>query len=256
MPKEHKTNLFKIDTNLQELTHSLFFKDKVETKISFDKPFNIVKLDSLINKKLKIDGLDLLSQIPDKTIKACFFDPQYRGILDKMNYGNEGKSRGQRRVGLEQMTEKTIIGFINEIDRVLMPSAHLFLWIDKFHLCQGVQEWVTKTSLSTVDLIVWEKPNIGMGYRTRNKCEFLLVLQKKPIKVKNIWTIHDIPNVIEEKIDAKEHPHAKPIILQTRLIEAISKEGDIILDPAMGSGSVLNACINSGRNFIGGDING
>lgn len=212
------------------------------------------KLNSLLNKKLKIDGLDLLLQIPDETIKACFFDPQYRGILDKMNYGNEGQSREKRRIRMTQMNEDTIKLFIKRIDRVLMPSAHLFLWIDKYHLCKGVQEWFTHTSLSTVDLIVWEKPNIGMGYRTRNKCEFLLVLQKAPIKVKDVWTVHNIPNVIKEKVTNKEHPHQKPITLQTRLIEAVTKKGDIVLDPAMGSGSILTACMNSHRNFIGGDI--
>lgn len=213
-------------------------------------------LNTMLNRRLKIDGLELLSQIPDETINACFFDPQYRGILDKMNYGNEGKSREKRRVSLNQMTEETIMNFIKGIDRVLKPSSHFFLWIDKFHLCQGVQNWFINTNLSTVDLLVWEKPNIGMGYRTRNKCEFLMILQKKPNRVKDVWTVHNIPNVIEEKINSKEHPHSKPVGIQTRLIEAISKEGDIILDPAMGSGSVFTACQNINRNFIGGDING
>ena len=32
-----------------------------------------------INKKNKIDGLILLSEIKDKTISTAFFDPQYRG---------------------------------------------------------------------------------------------------------------------------------------------------------------------------------
>lgn len=231
------------------------YKEK-QNNLNYNKPFNNIQLDEKINKKLKMDGLKLLSIIPNNTIKVCFFDPQYRGILDKMNYGNEGKTREQRRARFEQMNEKTIVNFINEINRVLIPSAHLFLWIDKFHLCEGVQKWFIETDLSTVDLIVWEKTKIGMGYRTRNKCEFLLVLQKKPIKVKNIWKIHNIPNVIQESINNKDHPHAKPVFLQSRLIEAVSDEYDIILDPAMGSGSVLTACKNIKRNFIGGDVNG
>ena len=37
-----------------------------------------------------IDGLSLLSQIKDDSISCCFFDPQYRGVLDKLHYGNEG----------------------------------------------------------------------------------------------------------------------------------------------------------------------
>lgn len=42
------------------------------------------------NQTQKMDGLVLLSKIKDETIKLAFFDPQYRGVLDKLNYGNEG----------------------------------------------------------------------------------------------------------------------------------------------------------------------
>ena len=84
----------------------------------------------------------------------------------------------------------------------------------------------------------------------------MLILQKKPTKVKGIWTIHNIPDVWQEAVDTKMHPHTKPLALQQKLIEATSNNGDIILDPAMGSGSVLQACVNVGRNFIGADING
>ncbi len=214
------------------------------------------ELQPLINQRLKMDGLELLNKIPNNCIKATFFDPQYRGILDKMNYGNEDENREQRRVALSQMNEKTILSFITEIDRVLMPSGHLFLWVDKFHLCEGVKEWFIKTKLSMVDLIVWEKPRIGMGYRTRNKYEFLLVIQKKLLRAKGVWTIHNIPNVIKETVKTIARPHTKPVELQQLLIKAISNEQDLILDPAMGSGSVFTACQNSNRNFLGGDING
>lgn len=44
-----------------------------------------------LNSKNKADGLDLLRSLKDKTIKTAFFDPQYRGVLDKLKYGNEGK---------------------------------------------------------------------------------------------------------------------------------------------------------------------
>ena len=52
-----------------------------------------MKIDKIINRKNKIDGLKLMSMIDDNTIKTAFFDPQYRGILDKLSYGNEGKSK-------------------------------------------------------------------------------------------------------------------------------------------------------------------
>ena len=206
-----------------------------------------------INKKNRTDGLDLLADINDNTIATAFFDPQYRGVLDKLKYGNEGKARGKARCELAQMDEDTIINFIKEIDRVLKNSGHLFLWVDKFHLCQGTLSWITDTKLNLVDMIVWDKGKIGMGYRTRRKSEYLIVLQKSPVRAKGCWNDHAIPDVWEEKTP-KVHPHSKPIELQKRLIASTTQDSDYVLDPASGGYSVFEACKALGRDFIGGDI--
>lgn len=206
-----------------------------------------------INTKNKTDGLLLLKKISDNSIATAFFDPQYRGVLDKLKYGNEGKVRGKARSSLVQMDEETIKSFIREINRVLKSSGHLFLWVDKFHLCQGVQEWFKDTDLNLVDMIVWDKGKIGMGYRTRRKSEYLIVLQKSPVRAKDCWKDHAIPDVWVEKAE-KVHPHSKPIELQMRLIAATTNGGDFVIDPAAGGYSVLEACRAAGRDFIGGDI--
>ena len=206
-----------------------------------------------LNFKNKCDGLELLNNINNNCIKTAFFDPQYRGILDKLSYGNEGKNRGKARSDLPQMTEETICNFIKEIDRVLLPSGHLFLWVDKFHLCTGLSKWYKDTSLNLVDMIVWDKQKMGMGYRSRRISEYLIVLQKAPVKAKGVWNDHAIPDVWQEKT-VKIHPHSKPMELQTRLITSTTEECDVVLDPASGGYSVLTACEKTNRTFIGGDI--
>ncbi len=197
--------------------------------------------------------MELLANIETGSIATVFFDPQYRGILDKLKYGNEGVSRGKARSNLQQMDEDTIMKFIEDIDRVLKESGHLFLWIDKFHLCQGVLDWFKNTNLNLVDMIVWDKGKIGMGYRTRRKAEYCIVFQKSPAKAKACWTDHAIPDVWVEKTE-KIHPHSKPVELQKRLIGATTKNGDFICDPAAGGYSVLRACEELNRDFIGCDI--
>lgn len=206
-----------------------------------------------MNKKNLADGLALMTDIESKSIATAFFDPQYRGVLDKLKYGNEGAARGKARCELQQMDEDTIIKFIAEFDRVLKESGHLFLWVDKFHLCQGVLDWFTYTNLNLVDMITWDKGKIGMGYRTRRRAEYLVVFQKTPVKAKACWTDHAIPDVWVEKVP-KTHPHSKPIELQRRLIGATTKPGDVILDPASGGFSVFEACKLLDRDFVGGDI--
>lgn len=129
------------------------------------------------NTRLKMEGRKFLSQLPETSFPVVFFDPQYRGILDKMSYGNEGEKRGRKRTELPQMSEKVIAEFIQEINRILIHSGHLFLWMDKFHLCQGFSAWMDGTTLDVVDLINWNKVKMGMGYRTRRVGEYLVVLQ-------------------------------------------------------------------------------
>ena len=48
-----------------------------------------------INNKNKYNGIDLLDNLKDNSVKVIFFDPQYRGVLNKLSYGNEGVSRGK-----------------------------------------------------------------------------------------------------------------------------------------------------------------
>ena len=204
--------------------------------------------------KQKMDGLKLLKSVNDGTVDCCFFDPQYRGVLDKMKYGNEG-ARQKGRAQLPQMSQDVIRQFMSEIGRALKPGGYIFLWADKFHLCEGVNHWIEATSdYNVVDLIVWEKHRIGMGYRSRRKSEYLVVAQKSPKGVKT-WTRHDIPDVWPEKVAAdKQYPHRKPIGLIEALIDSVTNPGDVILDPAAGSYVVLDATKNAGRTFLGCDV--
>jgi DNA modification methylase len=50
------------------------------------------------------------------------------------------------------------------------------------------------------------------------------------------------------------HPTQKPLDLITRLVLASSNEGDIVLDPFMGSGTTAEACQNNNRDYIGFEI--
>lgn len=209
-----------------------------------------------LNKKLNIDALELLKKTENEFVKVSFFDPQYRGVLDKLDYGNEGE-RQKERAELQQMSEEFITDCIREISRVLKPSGYLFLWLDKFHICQASQhEWIKGTDLQMVDLIVWNKMKMGMGYRTRRISEYLLILQKTPIKAKATWTNHSIRDVVDEKIEKEDkiHPHQKPKGLTEALMLATTNEGDIVLDPCAGSFLVYDVALKNGRQFLGTDI--
>lgn len=207
----------------------------------------------LCDRRNRMDGMSLLSELPDNSAPLAFFDPQYRGILDKLCYGNEGK-RQKERVALQQMSNDTIIGFLRELSRVVRPTGHIMLWVDKFHLCEGIAPWIDGLPLSIVDAVTWDKGRIGMGYRTRRQSEHLIVLQRQPKRAKGVWTAHNIPDLWREKVERGNHAHAKPERLQAALIAATTAPDDIILDPAAGGYSVMRSAHAVGRRFLGCDL--
>lgn len=79
---EKNINVFSNTRKKQEPAHKVFVSD-----------------DIALNTTNVINGIQLLAGIHNNVITAAFFDPQYRGIMDKMKYGNEGQRQKERAVG-------------------------------------------------------------------------------------------------------------------------------------------------------------
>ena len=63
-------------------------------------------------------------------------------------------------------------------------------------------------------------------------------------------------NVLEYAKDLSgQHPTQKPLALIEDLIQTYSNPGDVVLDTFMGSGTTAVACLKTGRNFIGFELN-
>ena len=58
-------------------------------------------------------------------------------------------------------------------------------------------------------------------------------------------------SMLEIKSSRGKHSTEKPVALMEWVLKYYSKEGDVILDPTMGSGSTGVACKNMNREFIG-----
>jgi site-specific DNA-methyltransferase (adenine-specific) len=206
---------------------------------------------AILNVAQRGDALTLLGSLKEGCTPLVFFDPQYRGVLDKLKYGNEG-ARQKGRFKLPPMGSDYIDACVREAVRVLRPSGYLLRWTDTFHLCEA--DHLRISDIKCVDLIVWDSLRPGNGYRTRRRGDYLLVLQKPPIRARSTWGDHSIPSRWAEKVDRKLHPHVKPIGLITRLIAATTRPGDLVVDPAAGSFAVMHAAHQLGREFVGCDL--
>ncbi len=83
--------------------------------------------------------------------------------------------------------------------------------------------------------------------------EYILLFRKgaaRNINNMGTKTVISVPNII----GTKDHPTEKPVELMRIFIENSSDSGNIVLDPFMGSGSTGVACMETGRRFIGIEI--
>jgi site-specific DNA-methyltransferase (adenine-specific) len=123
----------------------------------------------------------------------------------------------------------------------------------QFSLCteRTYQELIDVFGIDKMDgFCEWEKLKpIQEEYQETNRRN---IVEKYP-PVFNLWQGgKSKSNVLEYKKDNDGyHPTQKPVALLEDLIQTYSNEGNTVLDFTMGSGSTGVACVNTGRNFIG-----
>ncbi|MBO7251371.1 MAG: site-specific DNA-methyltransferase [Oscillospiraceae bacterium] len=91
------------------------------------------------------------------------------------------------------------------------------------------------------------------GFKTFSECEKI---------VERFGRVFNLPegqkflgNVLEFKKDYQGlHPTQKPVALLEYLVKTYTNPGDLVLDNCMGSGSTGVACVNTGRRFIGMEL--
>ena len=62
--------------------------------------------------------------------------------------------------------------------------------------------------------------------------------------------------MLEIKSTRGKHSTEKPVALMEWILKYYSKEGDVVLDPTMGSGSTGVACQRMNRDFVGFEMDG
>ena len=112
-----------------------------------------LEADMLLNVAQCRDALDLLRALPAGCAPLAFFDPQHRGVLDRLKFGNEG-ARQRGRARLPSMSEEYIDACCREIARALAPGGYLMLWVDTFGYAR---------------VIIFESPLRPTGSRTHQR---------------------------------------------------------------------------------------
>jgi DNA modification methylase len=186
------------------------------------------------------DCLDVLPQIPEKSIDLVVTDPPYGIKMDKgfegfEGFGGFGKPIYRRRYDDDWDCSRPPKEVFNHIIRTcrlaLIFGGNYFA-----DLLPLGHHWIAWDKLNTM-------PTFG-------DCELLWTNAKR----KSVSKITCEYNGLLGKEESRNHPTQKPIKLLRDLIDRYDKEGGLICDPFLGSGTTAVAAKQLGRKFIGIEI--
>jgi len=163
------------------------------------------------------DCLEVMKSIPDKSVDAVITDPPYPDY-----YTEE---------------YKYFDGMLNFLDK---------------YSCRQMICWSNKGEfpLSYTAIHIWDK-RIGGG------AQYERIFERNGQKLYSVFRNYVVNSTVAAQYTGDiytGHLSQKPIRLLTNICQNYTNEGDTILDPFMGSGTTGVACVQTGRNFIGIEI--
>ena len=204
------------------------------------------------------DCLEILKNIPDKSVDLVVTDPPYE---KKGNgcYCGGGAFGSTNRTYHSDLDNKNLLNgidnaYLDELVRV-MKKVNIYIWCNKEQLLQYMEYFKDYN----MELLTWHKtnPTPTCNNKYLSDTEYLLFFREKGVKIYGSYATkrkyYVTPTNKEDK-DRYGHPTIKPLDIIQNLIINSSKEGDTILDCFMGSGTTGVACVNTGRKFIGMEL--
>ena len=201
---------------------------------------------------------------------AVFTDPPYNVAIDG-HVSGLGEIRHREFVmAAGEMTPEAFIEFLTAALTRMKASSQLgspaFVCMDWRHINELLAA-ARSTSLEMLNLCVWTKPNAGMGSLYRSQHELIFVFKLGPGRHRNnvqlgaygrhrsnVWPYASGPGfgrAGEEGRLSALHPTVKPTAMVADAILDVTRRGDIVLDPFLGSGATLMACERTGRRCHG-----
>jgi len=228
------------------------------------------------NKILQGDCLELFKNIPDNSIDVTFADPpfnlkkKYKSYKDSLEFQEY----------LEWCKK-----WINEMVRVTKPTGSIFLhnipkWLSFYvgflNEVADFKHWISWEAATAPMGKTLQPAHYGILFYAKNQKELKFNEIRSPHKrerksgflqkdyggkkyllhpfgplVSDVWT--DIHRIKHNK-RRDPHPCQLPIHLLERIILMSTEEGDIVLDPFLGTGTSAIAAKKLGRKYIGFEL--
>lgn len=139
-----------------------------------------------------------------------------------------------------------------EASRVLKPGGFLIAYSGQNGLPEIMKMMEKHLNYYWLGTL-YHKGSVAQRFEVNmfNRGKPILFFYKPPLKKQEGW-IDDVQ--ISEQPDKDMHEWGQSVEPLVKILEAFSEEGDLILDPFFGGGSVIEASAKTNRNFIGFEI--
>jgi len=196
--------------------------------------------DDFVNKIICGDCLALIKKIPDGCVDAIITDPPY----------------GLNKEGV--YSDKDLTTFYS-----VLPECYRVLKEDAFFITFFSTKFLPELFKNNPFTYFWQiilycpegavKSPIGV---TKYMSCFIFKKGNPQVILRNKDIFIDTPGkMVEPDEGFIDHPTPKPKHFIKEILQMFTKEGDLVLDPFIGSGSTAVACKQLNRQFIGFEIN-
>jgi DNA modification methylase len=200
---------------------------------------------------------------------AVFADPPYNVRIEGHVTGNGTTRHREFAMASGEMDESEFTRFLTNTSQLLRDNstkgALLYICMDWRHM-KEVQSAGEAVGFELINLCVWVKTNGGMGsfYRSQHELVFVfrngseqhrnqVQLGKHGRNRCNVWHYNGANSFArkgqENRLEL--HPTVKPTALVADAILDCTKQGDVVLDPFLGSGTTLLAAERTRRQCYG-----
>ena len=216
-------------------------------------------MDDIINTIQLGDCYELIKKIPDKSIDLVYIDIPY--LMGKGG-GNESELSKRAKKRNKVLNEANISNGIDYsiFDELCkkMKNIYIYIWCSRLQILDIMKYFIEKKKCN-YELLVWCKTNpipiINNVFLS--DIEYCLLFREKGCKLNNDYDLKSkwyVSSINKQDKDKYNHPTIKPLELVKRHILHSTQPNDIVLDCFCGSGTTCVACKETGRRFIGMEI--
>ena len=221
-------------------------------------------MENLINKVIQGDCLEVMKQIPDKSIDMILCDLPYGTTACKWDTIIPFEPLWKQYKRIIKDNGAIVLTASQPFTSALVMSnpkgfKYNFVWIKP----QGVDPFMAKIRpLNNIeDILVFSNGKLNYFPQMAKGKPYHVIRDKKPrIKKTNNTTMRQTETTnTGERLPVRTlnfrqekglHPTQKPVALFEYLVKTYTNEGDLVLDNCAGSGTTGVACKNLNRNYI------